>query len=184
MCSTNSEVAELNKMLKPIYNPDIGQSSTLEVHLSTNYPTWRFHLNDLVINITNKYIEKKKGGTELQVANGETGQVIATLNKQVQVLFDSGIQVTYEIIEMMEYLRPAWALTVNKAQGSEYDHIIMIQKNMFWGGPRERLYTGITRAKKQCILFETHGAVKHCIQKPFEQRITFLTQHIQNRLLE
>ena len=182
LCSTNSEVAELNKMLKPIYNPDTGQASTSEVYLSANYPTWRFHLNDLVINITNKYIENKKGGTELQVANGEIGKVISTLNKEVTVQFESGASVIYEIIEMMEYLRPAWALTVNKAQGSEYDNVIMIQKNMFWGGPRERLYTGITRAKQKCILFETHGAVKKCIQTPFEQRQTYLTQHIQNRL--
>ena len=47
----------------------------------------------------------------------------------------------------------AWALTVHKAQGSEYDHVLLVMPDR--PGPLWQasvLYTGITRARRRALL--------------------------------
>ena len=132
--------------------------------------------------------------TKLQVANGEIGKItyiglapikvrtvetagnVTTKHKDViRVRFDiSGTVVQYSVDEeVREYLRPAYALTVNKAQGSEYD-VIVVKSAATWGDKRERFYTAITRAKKKCIVFEVADANSVCIATPKATRKTFL----------
>ena len=76
-------------------------------------------------------------------------------------------------IDYNEYLRPAYALTVNKAQGSEYDFVI-VKSVSSWGDKRERFYTAVTRAKKKCIVYEVGSANDDCIRAAPARRKTFL----------
>jgi exodeoxyribonuclease V alpha subunit len=59
----------------------------------------------------------------------------------------------------------AFASTIHKAQGSEYDRVAVVlgesQKQGFM--TREMLYTGITRARKDVRLFEADGALAKCL---------------------
>ena len=69
---------------------------------------------------------------------------------EVEVVFDDGRYVTYSKSEL-EQLEPAYALTVHKAQGSEYPAVIIPMYNV----PRmllnrRLLYTAVTRARK-CV---------------------------------
>jgi len=152
------------------------------------YPNWRFAMNDSVINVTNKYIVKPIDGTNrtetvLQVANGDIGDIIKIKNvpsKQNKITTTSiwvrfsDVVVEYEgPIDYNEYLRPAYALTVNKAQGSEYDFVI-VKSVSSWGDKRERFYTAVTRAKKKCIVYEVGSANDDCIRAAPACRKTFL----------
>ena len=72
--------------------------------------------------------------------------------------------VEYEVSELDE-LTLAYATTIHKSQGSEYPivvmpvlmtHYVMLQRNL--------IYTGITRAKKICVLIGTPKALAFAIR--------------------
>ena len=46
----------------------------------------------------------------------------------------------------------AYAVTCHKAQGSEYDFVIVIDESRFFENPAQWLYTAITRAKKRLLI--------------------------------
>ena len=94
------------------------------------------------------------------VFNGDLGYVesINTDEKTLKVNFDDSI-VEYESSDLDE-ITLAYASTIHKSQGSEYpvvvmpvmmSHYIMLQRNL--------IYTGLTRAKKLCIMIGTRQAL-------------------------
>jgi len=172
LCNTNAEVAKLNGRLRELCNP-IGAkpfSSPVNMDYSNKawrYPNWRFGLGDSVINTVNKYTEETK---ELEVANGEIGTVVKVSGFVVTVRFESVVR--YNIQEE-DYIRPAYALTVNKSQGSEYP-IVVIKSTSSWGDKRERFYTAVTRAKTKCIVYEVGTANSDCIRAKPAERKTYL----------
>jgi len=137
------------------------------------YKDWRFGVGDSVINITNKYIDVD-GQTILQVANGEIGIVVSAGGGRVAVRFDS---VVWFDILIDNSLRPAYALTVNKAQGSEYP-IVIVKASSTWGSKRERFYTAITRAQQKCIVYEVGNSIDECIRAKPSRRKTYLMQRM------
>ncbi len=71
----------------------------------------------------------------------------------IKVLFDDEKEVEYTFNQLDE-LKLAYAITVHKAQGSEFPIVVM---PMHWGGPpmlltRNLIYTAITRARQLVVL--------------------------------
>lgn len=178
LCNTNAEICTLNTKLREICNP-IGskaQSNPVCMEYANNnwrYKDWRFGVGDSVINITNKYVEVD-GQTVLQVANGEIGIVVSAGGGRVAVRFDS---VVWFDILTDNSLRPAYALTVNKAQGSEYP-IVIVKASATWGSKRERFYTAITRAQQKCIVYEVDNSIDECIRATPSRRKTYLMKRM------
>lgn len=54
-----------------------------------------------------------------------------------------------EVISRFEF---AYAVTCHKAQGSEYDFVVVIDESRYFERPSEWLYTAVTRAKKKLLL--------------------------------
>ena len=198
LCNTNHEICNLNRLLRQHFNPPTATTTSNPVNLeyisstaTFRYQNWRFALNDSVINVTNKYIQvpdvihPEITKTVLQVANGEIGVIIEiTLERKdrnhkiisgyILVRYPDGGIVGYTgPIDYNEYLRPAYALTVNKAQGSEYD-VVIVKSVSSWGDKRERFYTAVTRAKSKCIIYEVGTANNDCIRAAPASRKTFL----------
>ena len=46
----------------------------------------------------------------------------------------------------------AYAVTCHKAQGSEYDNVVVLDESAFFEDGREWLYTAVTRAKKKLTI--------------------------------
>jgi exodeoxyribonuclease V alpha subunit len=183
LCNTNQEIANLNRLLRQHFNPPAATVTSKPVNLeyvsSTamfRYQNWRFALGDSVINVTNKYKEVADGAgtkTVLQVANGDIGTVGKITPDAIWVRYSEAF-VKYEgPIDYNEYLRPAYALTVNKAQGSEYN-VVIVKSVSSWGDKRERFYTAVTRAKQKCIIYEVGTANNDCIRAAPATRKTFL----------
>ena len=183
LCNTNQEIAHLNRLLRQHFNPPAATVTSKPVNLeyvsSTamfRYQNWRFALGDSVINVTNKYKEEPDGAgtkTVLQVANGDIGTVAKITADSIWVRYPDAF-VQYEgPIDYNEYLRPAYALTVNKAQGSEYN-VVIVKSVSSWGDKRERFYTAVTRAKQKCIIYEVGTANNDCIRAAPATRKTFL----------
>ena len=79
-----------------------------------------------------------------------------------------------------EELDLAYATTIHKSQGSEYDVVIIpiIRQNTFML-EKNLIYTAVTRAKKKCILIMHVGAFVNGIHKDHGiQRKTFMANDL------
>lgn len=99
------------------------------------------------------------------VFNGELG-VIEKINKEdktIRVKFDDGKVATYENTDL-DQLELAYAITVHKSQGSEFDVVLFVASQTT---PllltRNLLYTAITRAKKLLIVIGPQSVVNYMI---------------------
>ncbi len=140
---------ELNKRLQEALNPPSRQKTELKTFLYT------FRTGDKVMQTKNDYdIEWKKGDERgTGIFNGDIG-VIRRLNRllgEIEIDFDGRVAV-YNT-EMLENVELAYAATVHKSQGSEFDAVILpilggYDKLYF----RNLLYTAVTRAKKLLVI--------------------------------
>lgn len=150
----NLGVEALNKILQKYLNPP----DTAKAEHS--YGEGVFREGDKVMQIKNNYqieweVVSKYGipvDKGLGIFNGDTG-IIKEINDYSQTMiveYDEKRRVTYAYAQLDE-VELAYAITIHKAQGSEYPAVIM----PLLSGPkmlfnRNLLYTGVTRAKK-CV---------------------------------
>ncbi|MCQ2219342.1 MAG: AAA family ATPase [Paludibacteraceae bacterium] len=137
---------------------------------------YTYRTNDRVMQIRNNY--------QKNVFNGDIGIVRAVdlEERTVSVDFD-GQMVEYEATELDE-LSLAYATTIHKAQGSEYPivvmpvmmtHFVMLQRNL--------VYTGITRAKKICVLIGQTNALAYAVRNlTVSKRNTKLKDRLQGTI--
>ena len=156
---------EMNKALQEELNPH------REGEAEKNSMGAIFRIGDRVMQIKNNYDiywEKKKNG-KVEVGNGvfngETGTIlnINEKEKNVCVKFDDEKLVWYEFNDL-EQIEHSYCITIHKAQGSEFDVVIMIVPQ---AAPmlltRNLLYTGLTRAKKLLIVIGNERVVDYMI---------------------
>lgn len=160
--------ANLNIALQEALNPS---------QTALNRGGYSFRPGDRVMQLRNNYTK--------EVFNGDLGYVesINTEEQTLLVNFEDRI-VEYEISELDE-LTLAYATTIHKSQGSEYPivvmpvlmtHYVMLQRNL--------IYTGITRAKKICILIGTKKALSFAIRNmSVLKRNTLLKERLNPQLI-
>ncbi len=160
---------ELNKSLQEALNPH--RDDLLE----KNYGGVIFREGDRVMQIKNNYdIYWEKGRKEADIKyengtgifNGELGRIakIDFEEKQLEVDFDDRKTAWYAFSEL-EQLEHAYAITIHKAQGSEFDVVILAippSSNMLL--TRNLLYTGITRAKKLLIVIGSNKLIDFMVK--------------------
>lgn len=98
---------------------------------------------------------------DLGVFNGDIGLVLpAPTDGRWRVYFRDGPHLRWVGAARLAYIDTAFALTVHKSQGSEFDHTILVLPQAI--GPllnRPLAYTGITRAKTALSLVTPHDWV-------------------------
>ncbi|MBR6773260.1 MAG: AAA family ATPase, partial [Clostridia bacterium] len=103
------------------------------------------------------------------VFNGDMGVVEYAYagTGELKVVFDDGREAVYSRVELDE-LTLAYAVTVHKSQGSEFDAVII---PLAAGSPqimtRNLLYTAITRAKKMVIIVGSRFNVKRMVENDY-----------------
>ncbi|MGH8901160.1 MAG: SF1B family DNA helicase RecD2 [Egibacteraceae bacterium] len=156
-------VDRLNERIKERLNPAAGRRAVAG-----------FHEGDRVVQTRND--------AELDVANGDIGEVIATdaTARTLQVAFPHGV-ITYNG-EQAADLTAAWCLTVHKSQGGEWPVVVLVldpaHRAMLW---RELVYTGITRASRALLLVGDPGLVVEAARRTgsgLRQRRTLLTARL------
>ena len=175
---------ELNKLLQQTVNPES------EFKKERKFGDSIFREGDRIMQIKNNYEiywEKKEPVFESGsgVFNGEFGTIqrINEQEKQIQIQFDDEKIAWYPFNEL-EQIEHAYAITVHKAQGSEFDVVIMVI------GPsapmlltRNLLYTGMTRAKKLLITIGNKNIIDFMIQNvDNKKRNTGLTFKLQQMI--
>ena len=108
------------------------------------------------------------------LANGDTGVVVAQ-PEGPRAAFRVGDEVRLFAPAQLESVETAFAMTIHKSQGSEYDTVVVVlppESSPLIG--RELLYTAVTRTTRRLIVVGTAAAVVKAVQTP-GSRITGLT---------
>lgn len=111
-----------------------------------------------------------KNHHDLDLYNGETGMVIQPSRGGVKVVFRYGNRFSVHSLERFDTLEPAFAVTVHKAQGSEYDAVLLVLPE--YNSPlltRQIIYTGITRARQKVRILGNRGLLEKAIERREER---------------
>lgn len=161
---------ELNIVIQEAVNPD-----SPEIKRGMK----RFRLGDRVMQTANS--------AEQKVYNGETGW-ISNLDPEKQIFevtFYDGKKLFYDKSRFKE-LTLAYATTVHKLQGSETDYMVLVlassHRPLLY---RNLLYTGISRAKKLCVLVSEGKALETAVSNASPAiRNSHFKERLQNNLLQ
>jgi exodeoxyribonuclease V alpha subunit len=152
----------LNNLLQAAVNPPAPEKKERRVFDAT------FRVGDRIMQVKNNYDltwESPDGTAGRGVFNGDIGTVeaIDIADESLTVLYDNGL-VRYPF-DLLTELELAYAMTVHKSQGSEYEAVLLSVSPC---SPklltRRVLYTAITRAKKLLILVGDRGVVEQMVQ--------------------
>ncbi len=141
--------ASLNRRLQQLLNPPDGKKKEMQAYGVT------YREGDKVMQIRNNYdIQwEKEGEAGAGVFNGDIGILlqIDRPNGFFKVQFDDRVA-TYDL-EAATEIEHAYAVTVHKSQGSEFEAVIIPlqdwHQRLYY---RKLLYTAVTRAKRLLIL--------------------------------
>lgn len=140
MYKTIAGIDEINNKLQNIFNKKSPTKKELKIGEVT------FREGDKVIQLTNMPDEN--------VYNGDIGiidEILTSPKKEIYIDYDGNV-VKYTPSNFQSF-RLAYAISIHKAQGSEFDVVIMpIIKNYNKMLYRKLVYTGITRSKKYLYL--------------------------------
>jgi exodeoxyribonuclease V alpha subunit len=158
LCPTNRGelgARHLNEALQARLNPDA--ANRVERYGVT------FALGDKVMQLENDY--------EREVYNGDLGRIIGIDHPQSQVQVEIDARpLTYGFNEL-DRLVPAYAITVHKAQGSEYPAVVLPLSRQHGRMLRRNLvYTAVTRAKRLVVLVVEGDALELAIAGRAEPR--------------
>ena len=163
-----TSVQPMNELLRAALNPPAAEKSEVKIR-------------DRVFRVGDKVMQTKNAG---DVNNGDIGYMrkIFFEGKSQKVLIEfDGSHLKQYGIEELATLELGYATTIHKAQGSEYQSVILnVQLAHSVMLRRPLLYTAITRAKHRLIIVGERGALIQAIQRTdAEKRLTLLSNRIQ-----
>ena len=104
---------------------------------------------------------------ELGLFNGDIGICLQVEKGRLQVFFENKKQGVNINMLSDEMIATAYAMTIHKSQGSEFDHVaISFDDNNARLLSQELIYTAVTRAKKQVSIFSTASALTSALSTP------------------
>jgi exodeoxyribonuclease V alpha subunit len=154
----------------------------LQARLNPGGENWHwagrtFRRHDKVMQLKNNYLK--------EVFNGDIGQVCGHLPEtgQLQVNFDGRV-ITYDAADREE-LTLAYAVTVHKAQGSEFPGVLLVlSTHHFMMLQRNLLYTALTRGRRMVVILGSKRALAMAIKndRPV-RRFTDLAAKLKDALI-
>ena len=185
-------VSILNKTLQEKLNPN-GQKIDALAYVAKGLNSYIVpKVHDRVIFTRNdpemEYYNTVTNEFGLGISNGDCGVIdkyytTADNEEYVKILMDDGRLFDVLTSECEQSLELAYAMTIHKAQGSEYDTVIIavqhylgVKKSDF--ATVNLMYTAITRAKNRCIMYGSMAAMNRCIDSKLEPRNSRLVELI------
>jgi len=167
-------VENLNRVLQEELNPPAPGKKEYQVGKTT------YRLGDKVMAIKNNYDKGVFNGNLGRITDILLARETEELTEDTLLVEFDGETVAYGRSELDE-LTLAYAVTVHKAQGSEFafclfplstQHWYMLQRNLF--------YTAVTRGKKMVVLVGSKRALRRAIHNnSVQQRYTRLRERLQ-----
>lgn len=171
MYKGDAGINEINNKIQEAINPlsNLGELK----HLNRV-----FRINDKVIQLVNR--------AEKGIMNGDIGYVASFIRKNEKL---AGIEVNFDThrvsytLEELDDLTLAYAISIHKSQGSEFELVIMPFTNQYYIMLKRKLiYTGITRAKKTLLLIGDPASMQYGIRRIEIERRTILKEEIKKYL--
>lgn len=164
MYKTVNGIDSINSKLQDIYNKD--NSKNIKVFDVT------YRVGDKVIQLTNM--------PDDNVYNGDIGLIhkIDSKKREIYINFDGNI-VKYTASNFNKF-RHAYAISIHKSQGSEFDIVIIpVVSNFKKMLYKKLIYTAVTRSKKKLYLIGSYDAFKYAVSnKDVDLRRTTLKDMI------
>ena len=178
MKAGDAGVEHLNVLLQRAVNPP--RREVAEFSFGKNV----FRVGDKVMQTVNDYQCRwerfsPEGETEsgAGVFNGDMGFITDIREEGVTILFDDGRVAVYSQAELPN-ITEAYAVTVHKSQGSEFEVVVIpvvsgppgiINKNL--------LYTAVTRAKKTVVLIGSRSHLYYMVKNNYIVTRSTLLRH-------
>jgi exodeoxyribonuclease V alpha subunit len=103
--------------------------------------------------------------------NGDVGVIIKDVDDNYRAFFQRAGEYTSFPVNLLAAWEFAFAITVHKSQGSEFDDVLLVlpddEKHRLL--TREIVYTGITRAKKRVLVYGSQQALKIALQRQIQR---------------
>ena len=158
-------IDEINKKVRDIFNPKNKQKEK-------NISEFTFREDDKVIQLTNM--------PDDNVYNGDIGiinRIQSSPKSEIYIDFDSNI-VKYTPSNYNNF-RSAYAISIHKAQGSEFDVVVIpivkAYNKMLY---QKLIYTGVTRAKKKLYLIGDFEALEQASFNDRDDRRTSIKDYL------
>lgn len=163
----NSE--RLNDAIQNKINPE-GKPLTAEVNRDGSARTITFRVGDPVVHL------KNING----LTNGDTGLVTDIRDEIVYVDYNGDIYEYDSRDGALDILDLAYAISVNKAQGSEYKCVITAFLREHRNLSKNSIYTAVTRAKERCEVIGTDEVIREaCKIQSAWARYTFFSEELE-----
>lgn len=133
-----------------------------ELKLPLGQNTW-FHGRPVMV-LQNNY--------ELGLFNGDIGFCLQTGDERsrLEVFFENKKQGIAINLLNEEVIATAYAMTIHKSQGSEFEHVAITFDNSHARLlSKELIYTAVTRAKEKVTIYSTKHALEKAVQTPTER---------------
>jgi len=140
-------------------------SGTNNLNLITEKLLQEHPIHDIKAFSTKSILMINKNDYNKLLFNGDIGMVIEENHiKKVVFMNEDESQRSFNLSDLNNF-EPAFAITVHKSQGSEFDHILLIlppvSTNLL---TKELLYTAITRARKKVTIAGTIDVIKKAVE--------------------
>ncbi len=168
----------LNSLLQDAINPPSQQKA------QHSFGQYIFREGDKVMQTKNNYDmlwQKRDGEDGLGVFNGDIGTIKAIDSAGKNMLVEFEDRLCIYPFDLLSQLEPAYAVTIHKSQGSEFEAVIIplmgSHKKLHF---RNLLYTAVTRAKKLLIIVGSEATVAEMVNNDRKTlRYTLLSQLIE-----
>lgn len=151
---------ELNKVLQDELNPPADSKPEYKSYVYT------FRVGDKVMQTKNNYdiVWRKDDEQGTGIFNGDIGKIININRATMCAVLDFDGRVASYPFDLLSQVELAYAITVHKSQGCEFEAIIMpvlggFEKLYY----RNLLYTAVTRAKKLLILIGSEEKIRSMV---------------------
>jgi exodeoxyribonuclease V alpha subunit len=138
-------------------------SNRLNIIIETILQESQFH--DIKQSFLKSVLMITKNDYNKLLFNGDMGMVAEIEGKKKALFLDTDLSLQSFNLSELNTFENAFAITVHKSQGSEFDHVLFIlpsvSSNML---TRELLYTAITRAKKKVTIAGNIDVIKEAVK--------------------
>lgn len=162
-------IDNLNIALQEIYNPAKRSKNELK------YGDITYREGDKVLQLVNDL--------DKNVFNGDIGYILSVYPK-IKIDFEGNIA-EYEKKDLHQ-IKHAYAITIHKSQGSEFEHVIMpISRSYYKMLYNQLVYTGVSRAKKSLTIVGDPKAFMQAINNNYStERKTSLKEKLLEEFTE
>lgn len=161
-------IENINKVIQEKLNSNDGPE--------LSYGAYTYRVGDKIILTQTKY------DGENSYYNGEMGIILNISPDSIEVDLNGRTL----LLNHSDFanLSLAYAITIHKSQGGEEETVhIILSNNAKSLLTRRLLYTGVTRAKKRCIIYSQEDAFNQCVSNVNEKtRSTLLSERLKSEL--